>query len=127
MTAVPPIFSSSREAANFFVLFCEHEVEPRAFLAQPQLQRLRRVRESVANHRAGLGDAKRNDRRVGTQLSLQIELLLRLLQPHLVENLLRGRRFGAGASRHDREDGSRNEDDQFVHDESFKFQVLGFM
>ena len=86
MTPVPPIFSSSREEENFFVLLSSHQFQPGAVLAEPQLHDLRWIGESVTNDRAGLRDAKRNDGGIRAQLPCEIELLLRLLQPHLVEN-----------------------------------------
>ncbi len=73
-----------------------HEVEARTVFSQPQLQDLGRIGEGVADDRAGLGDAKRDDGRVGTELSHQVELLLRLLEADLTENFLGG--GGVGAS-----------------------------
>ena len=84
---------------KFFGAVTFHELESGALLAKAQLQHDRRLRKSVANDRARLGEAKRNHRGIGTELAVEVELLLRLVQAHLLEDLRRRRRRGRAGGR----------------------------
>jgi undecaprenyl-diphosphatase len=67
-------------------------------LAETQLQCLIRIAENVANDRTALHQSKRDHQRVLTELSLQIDLLLRLVQSNIGEHFLRvGKILPAGA------------------------------
>ena len=100
---------------KLFRAVLQHEIEPRAVFAKAQLHDFRRIREGVANHWTGLGDAKGDDGGVGTQLPLQVELLLGLLEAYLVEDFP-GRRRRVGSNRHRREEDPDEERGRFMHE-----------
>src|SRR5205807_8586664 len=95
------VFIGYARAAHFLVELCGRNflhalardfLETRIVVAQTQLQRLVRIREAVADDRSLLAEPERNYLFVFAQLSLEVGLLLSLLEADRLQDFLCGRR-----------------------------------
>jgi hypothetical protein len=98
-------------------------IELRIVFAQLELQGFGRIGEDVAHNRAALNEMERDDHLILPQLTLQIDLLLRLLHPNGLEDLPGGRRRLSLNRNHTKQ----RKGDRLAHGKevlSFKFEVL---